>query len=73
MDGALDLYPLGVFLAGLEDGKVDAWRVRGERSAAENADLRVADDGTEASWGADTPHVHQGSGKELRRQLGSLD
>jgi hypothetical protein len=64
MHGALYLYPLGVFLAGFEHGKVDAFRVRGERSAAENADLRFADDGTEASWGAHTPHIHQGSYEE---------
>ena len=72
MDGALDLYPLGVISAGLEEGKADARRVWRKRSATENANLRVVNDGTEASWFGDTTHVHQRSGEERCRQLGSL-
>ena len=72
MDGTLDLNPLGVVGTGLEAGKADTRRVCGERSAAQDADLCIADDGTKPSRSADTLDVHQGSDEEFRGRCGSL-
>ena len=72
MDGTFDLYPLRVVYTGLEAGKAETRRAKGERCASEDVDLRVADNGAKASRSADAPHVHQGSGKEMRRLLGRL-
>ena len=55
VDGTLDFYPLRIIRTGFEMGKGDTRSTFGKGSAAEDADMRMADDGTEASGCGDSP------------------